>query len=281
MRLITKKNKLKNAIWKNRILYDSTCLVEHRRLSTSSLEHKKDHHKQTEITKTIFIKLVLLFALTYSFLSCNQEKKSNDLTTKSNEKNDTIIVKYKNELNNSYEVDFISKSYSYYWLVGNDTLDFSVNVSEYKEDSTLYLRIYHENPINFTTALTKINDCLPCIKEDFYLTKFKTLDFRDPIYYFDIVKEISIEYEKQYGQKIISYEKLNQFLLKSNLNKQIDNFVAQFDKKTKRYIIEKFQITDKKYIGNYMKKVNLTEYPEFVINGMGITIELESKSQNE
>src|SRR5690554_4199913 len=216
----------------------------------------------------IFINLALILSLTLGFISCNQEKKSNNQTAVSNEKTDTIIVKLKNELNKSYEVGFLSKSYSYYWLVGKDTLDFSVNAREYKKDSTFHLSIHHKKPIMFTIALTKMNECLPHIKEDFKLAKLNSLYFRDPIYYLDLVKELSREYEEQFGRKNISHEKLNDFLLKSNLNKHLDNFVSPIDKKIKRYSIEKFHLTNKKYFGEYLPNVDLIEYPEFAINGM-------------
>lgn len=119
-----------------------------------------DHHKLTEMKNAIFINLSLILSLTLGFISCNQQTKSNNQTALTNDKTDTIIVKHKNDLNKSYEVGFLSKSYSYYWLVGNDTLDFSVNAREYEKDSTLHLSIYHKKPIIFSTALTKINECL-------------------------------------------------------------------------------------------------------------------------
>jgi hypothetical protein len=227
--------------------------------------------------KTIFINLTLMATLTLSCISCNQETKSNSQTSVSNDKIDTIIVKHKNDLNKSYEVDFLSQSYSYYWLVGKDTLDFSVNAREYQKDSTLHLSLNHKKSINFSKALTKINECLPHIKEDFYLTKLNSLYFRDPIYYFDLVKELSTEYGKQFGQKNISYEKLNQFLLQSKQNKQLNNFVSPLDKKVKRYSIEKFHLTDKKYFSEYLPNVDLTEYPEIAINGMGLYIQIENE----
>jgi hypothetical protein len=203
--------------------------------------------------------------------------KTHNQTTLTDDKTDTIIVKHKNDLNKSYEVGFLSKSYSYYWLVGNDTLDFSINAREYEKDSTLNLSIHHKEPIFFTTALTKINECLPSIRKDFNLTKVNSLYFRDPIYYFDLIKELSSEYEKQFGRKNISYQTLNQFLLKSNLNQQLENFANPLNKKVKWYSIEKFHLTDKKYFSDYLPNVDLTEYPEFTINGMGLYIQLENE----
>ena len=112
-----------------------------------------NHNLQTEMKKVIFINLTLILSLTIGFISCNQETKSNNQTAVPNDKTDTIIVKHKNDLNKSYEVGLLSKSYSYYWLVGNDTLDFSVNAREYEKDSTLHLSIHHKKPIKTKTCV--------------------------------------------------------------------------------------------------------------------------------
>lgn len=236
-----------------------------------------DFQTDKKMNKNVLATLTFLFVVVIGWISCIQETKSKKQTEKTSDNIDTIIVKHKHELNNSYEVGFYSKSYSYYWLVGKDTLNFSVNAREYKKDSSLHLSIHHKKPILFTTALTKINACIPSIKEDFYISKLSSFYFRDPIFYFDLVKELSTEYEKQFGRKNISYEQLNQFLLNSNLNKQLVNFVKPLDKKIKRYSIEKFHLTDKKYFGDYLPNVDLTEYPEFAINGMGLSVQLEKK----
>lgn len=230
--------------------------------------------------KSILTTLTLLFITVIGCISCVQETKSNKQTEKSFVNLDTLIVKHKHELNKSYEVGFYSKSYSYYWLVGKDTLDFVVNATEYEKDSTLHLNIYHKQPILFTKALTKISECYPLIKEDFQLSKLNSFYFKEPIYYFDLAKELSTEYEKQFGRKRISYEKLNQFLLNSKLNKQLSNFVNPLNKKIIQYGIEKFHLMDKKYYGDYLPNINVKEYPEFIINGMGLHIQLENEKTN-
>lgn len=229
------------------------------------------------MSKIILATLSLLSVVVIILISCIQETKSNIQTEKAFDNIDTLIVKHKQELNRSYEVGFYSKSYSYYWLAGKDTLDFVLNATEYEKDSTLHLNIYHKRPVFFRTALTKINDCIPSIKEDFYMSKLNSFNFRDPIYYIDLAKDLSTEYERQFGRKNITYGKLNQFLLNSNLNKQLDNFVKPLDKKTKKYSIEKFYLIDKKHFGDYLLNVDLTGYPEFAINGMGLSVQLENK----
>lgn len=183
-------------------------------------------------------------------------------------------MKYEKELNKSYEVGFISKRFSYYWIAGRDTLDFSVNARQYEKDSTLHLHLNHKKPILFATALSIIKACLPKIKEDFDLTKLSSLSFRDPIYYFDIVSELSPAYEKQFGRKNISYDKLNDFLLQSNLNTQLQNFALPLNKEVRKYTIEKFHLTDKKYYRESLGDADLSAYPDFAINGMGLYVKL-------
>lgn len=223
--------------------------------------------------KTIlFIVSILILA------SCVQDKKTNTENQKSSiEISDTIIFKHKNTLNESYEVGFYSKSYSYYWLKGKDTLDLILNVTEFEKDSTLDLNIIHENPILFSAVLSEINKCLPLIKQDFDISKLSSICFKSPIYYLDLTKELSSEYEQNFGRRNISYSKLNQFLLKSSLTTRLNNFLNPLVKKTKRYHIEKFHLIDKKYYRKTMTKIDFTEFPEFSISGMDITVQLENK----
>lgn len=233
--------------------------------------------KQTKMDKTKCVRLTFFLTLVISFVSCNQETKSNGQREKFTEC-DAIIVKHKRELNNSYEVGFYSKAFSYYWLVGKDTLDFVVNATEHEKDSTLHLSIHHKKPILFTTALTKIKECLSLINEDFYLSKLTSFYFKDPIYYLDLAKKLSAEYEQQFGRKNINFEKQNQFLLGSKLNLQLNELVSTYNKETRRLGIEKFHLLDKKYFGEYLSEVNLTEYPEFTIHGMGLSVYLVNKN---
>lgn len=227
------------------------------------------------MNKNHFINQVLFFVIVIAFFSYSGETKSASKNEKTSNIIDTVIVKHKNELNKSYEVGFLSRSYSYYWIVGNDTLDFVVNATEYEKDSTLHLNVLHTKPLLFSTTLLKINECYPLIKQDFSLSKLKSFYFRDPIYYFDITKELSIEYEQQFGRKHINYEKLNLFILNSKLNKHLSKFLNPLNKKVKRYFIEKFHLMDKKYYSEYLSNIDLTEYAEFVIHGMGLYVELK------
>ena len=80
---------------------------------------------------------------------------------------DTIIIKQRNVFNQLWQTDFYSKSYSYYWLVGKDTLGFVLRINEYKNDTTFSLRVFHKEPVLFTTILEKIEECIPLIEEDF------------------------------------------------------------------------------------------------------------------
>ena len=219
-----------------------------------------------------------IFTIILIFLtSCSQDKKADLENAKPLEKIvDTIIVKHQNDLNKSYEVGLYSKSYSYNWLLGIDTLDFVLHATEYEKDSTLHLYLHHKKPILFTTLLENINRCLPMIKNDFDIKKFSSIYFNSPIYYWDLTKELSDEYEQKFGRKNISYAKLNDFLLNSSLNTRLDNFLKPLDKKVKRYTIEKFHLMDKKYFGYYLPNIDLKNYPEFTIEGMGIAVQLEN-----
>lgn len=225
-------------------------------------------------------KLIFLLIMMFGLGACVRETKSNSRATETSDNmQDTVIVKQKNALNSSHEVDFLAKSYSYYWLVGKDTLDLIIYTREYVKDSTVHLSIHNVGPVLFSTVLAKINKCYPIIQEDFDLSKLHSLNFEAPIYYLDLVSELSSEYERQFGRKRISHKKLNRFLLNSKLNEQLSNLVNPLEKSVKNYSIEKFHLTEKEHFESYLPNVDLTEYPEFAIDGMSLYVQLEDKKE--
>jgi hypothetical protein len=188
---------------------------------------------------------------------------------------DTLMVKHKNILDESA---WYSKSYSYYWLVEEDTLNFVLHVTEWKNDSTLHLRLFHKKPILFTEALGRIEMCLPLITEDFNISKFSSFHFMEPIFYFDLAMELSNEYEQEFGQKRVNYRKLNEFLLRSSSSTQLNHFLNPLNKKVRWYGFEKFHLIDKENFKEYLPNIDFTEYPEFTLNAHnGMSVNLENK----
>ena len=219
--------------------------------------------------------VIIILAAAVVSIGCGQTTKNQTETTSDTiDILDTVIIKHKNILN---ETSIFSKTYSYYWLVGKDTLDFIVYASEWKSDSALWLRLFHKKPMLFSDALSKIDMCLPLIKEDFDVSKFKHIHFNPPIYYLDVAKKLSNEYEQKFGRKNVSYERFVQFLLQSSLNLQLNDFFKSLDKKVKHYGFEKFFLIDKKYYEGYLPNTDFTEYPEFTFNAhTGISVSLEN-----
>lgn len=217
---------------------------------------------------------IVPFILTLILLSCNNSKQTEETKDSSTAEitQDTVLVKIENELNKSYEIGFYSKSYTYCWTVGQDTLDFKIGLTEYVSNSSVQLRIFNRQPILFSTAIDKVNECLPLIRENFELENLSSLQLEPPILYKDLTTELSQDYQYQFGHKNIGYDKLNEFLMNSWLEQKIEKFLDQFGKTTKRYRIEKFHLLDKEYYSEYMPNSDLNEYPEFSIHGMGISV---------
>lgn len=150
------------------------------------------------------MKLIIILIISIGPASCIQTPKPNAQNVETSEhRSGTLIVKHENILNKSYEIGFYSKSFSYYWLAGKDTLDFTLKTTEYEKDSTIYISVQHTKPILFTSALAKINECYPPIKEDFDISKLNSFYFKPPVYYPDLAKKLSIEYEQKFGQKVL------------------------------------------------------------------------------
>jgi hypothetical protein len=221
------------------------------------------------------MKQIIPFIILLTLLSCNnskQTKETNDSSTSEITK-DTVLVEIENKIDKSYEIGFYSKSYTYCWIVGQDTLDLKIGVTEYVRDSSIQISAFSRQPILFNTVLNKINECLPVIQKNFELENLQSLYFPSPpIFYKDLTTELSKDYKSQFGEKNISYEQLNEFLMNSWIEERISKFLVQFGKTTRRYGIEKFHLLDKEYYGEYIPNSDFNEYPEFSINGMGISV---------
>ncbi len=220
------------------------------------------------------MKQIIAFIFTLTLLSCNNSKQTKETTEAEAVElsQDTVLVKIKNEIDESYEIGFYSKSYTYCWTVGKDTLDFKIGLTEYVSDSSVQLRIFNRQPILFATAIAKVNESLLLIRENFKLENLKAIYFEPPIYYKDLTTELTQDYKNQFGQKNITYERLNEFLMSSWLEQKIEKFLNQFGKTTRRYGIEKFHLLDKEYYNEYIPNSDLKEYPEFSLHGMGVSI---------
>ena len=221
------------------------------------------------------MRLLFMFFFILTVMSCKEGSNSKILEVPVNAKNnrDTVIVKNKNDIHDSYDDDFLSKKYSYYWVTANDTLDFGISATEYK-DSSLHLGVRHKRPILFSSALKRIGDCMKIIQEDFNISNLSSFYFKSPIYYSDLSYELSKEYDQTFGRKIVDYQKQNQFLLKSEFNIRLNTFLYPIGKKVSGYGIEKFQLLNKEDYNIYLKDIDLNIYPDFIINGMGISIRL-------
>jgi len=221
-------------------------------------------------------KIIILSVFALIASSCGQTtRKQTETAIDIQDIQNMFIVKHKRILNKS-DSTWYFKSYSYYWLVGKDTLDFNLSITE-RKDGTLFLRLSHRERILFTDALGKIDASLPLMKEDFDLSKLISFQFMEPIFYFDLAKKLSSEYKQEFGRKIVGYTKLNDFLLASSLTSQLNHFFSPLNKRVKRYGMEKFGLLEKKYYKEYLPNVDFTEYPDFTINGMGVYVQLENQ----
>ena len=206
--------------------------------------------------------------------SCNNSRKPKDVDCIKNEHNhvDTLLIKIESKIDNSYEIDLYSRKVFYSWVSDKDTLDFSVGLTEYARDSTISIRFYHDEPILFSDALDKLNDCYLHMKEDFKMDRLNYLYLKPPIFYKDLNSELSKSYKSQFGTKNIKYQKLNEFLMESWLEERVSDFLKPYGKTTRRYGIEKFHLLEKDYYDEYIPDSDMNDYPSFSIHGMGLSI---------
>lgn len=187
-------------------------------------------------------------------------------------KQDTTIIDNENILDESNGRRFYAKSYSYYWVAGKDTLDFQLLVTEHEANGAVGISIIHNNPVTFEVALERLNACFGLIGLHFELSHLTLLYFRSPTRYADLSKELSHAFTKKFGAKHIGYQRLNQFLLASDITSRLDRLLAPLDKKVQRYGIEKFHLMKKENYPFYQPDAVLADYAERIIDGMSIAV---------
>lgn len=219
------------------------------------------------------MKILPLICCIYLFCSCSDNREAENKQT--NKKPDTVIVKIPRQLT-QWDTGHVIKSYSCFWIAGKDTSDLTALVSEWKPDSSIHITLNHRKPMLFSILLSKFNDVIPEIEKEFNVSRLRSVSFELPIYYLDLSKVLSAEYEKRFGQKNVSYEKLDDFLLTSTLNTQLNNILRPLDKRVEFIRTEKFHILLKKNYNEYLYNMDFSDYPEFVINGhLGMTAYLK------
>ena len=127
--------------------------------------------------------------------------------------------------------------------------------------------------------MTQIIESLPIIHEDFNTSKLKSLYFKSPIYYKDLLNNLTEEYEQKFGEETVDYRRLNEFLLQAKLSEMLNNLLNKMDKEVQAYSIEKFRLLSKENYNSYISNENLTAYPEYSIHGMGIYVRIKEKEE--
>lgn len=221
------------------------------------------------------MKPFLLILILFGLFSCKEGKNSKAIATTNPKPNsDTTIVKSQNKIDSSYGRQTLSKSYTYYWLTGGDTLDFQLFAHEY-HDTSLSISISHKkSPMLFEVALQRIIACLDVMKEDFTLSKLQYISTFSPMYYPDLSKQIAYGYEQRFGRRAVSYEMLNEFMLKTDVNNMLNTFLQPVKKKVRSYGIEKFHVLEKEQFRSYLPIADVSAYPDFVFHGGGFSIRL-------
>jgi len=215
----------------------------------------------------VYFKITVFIFILFSVYSCTKNKDVIQL------EDNTTLVKKNIELS-GFLSDFYSRAYSYHWIKDKDTLDFSINIYERKKDSTSTLSLINVTPMLFDVLIDKTTACIPLIQKDFDFYKINTLYFKSPLYFPDLARDLTLEYEEKFERAVIEKQELDQFLLKSALNTHLSTILKPLHKKAKRYTIEKFDITDKANYQHFLPEINPDEYPEFSLNGTGVYVRL-------
>lgn len=219
--------------------------------------------------------ILTLFLL--SFVCCGNKAQTSQNPEPAT--SDTIINKVYPEFT-KFDSILNAKVIRYFWLTDNDTLDFSLRISQSK-DSSVSIYFLHENTMLFAEAMRLFNECLPTIQQDFDLSKTDGLALKTPVYYPDLVSELATEYNKKHETKKLRYADFVDFLTKTSLTATLNEFFKTFNVEVKRYNIEKFHFVEKENYEKYFPDISpdiLKNYPEMIFDGLNyLSVELKTK----
>lgn len=230
----------------------------------------------------------MLFALTtLLFLSCH---KPIDKEENLKQKMDTLMVVEKSERVYEQEiydlvqnVDYpILKTYTYYWVVGKDTLDFSINVSEEGDGTIIYVYRFNKSGdayrkrMSIYFLLKKIKEIMPSLKEGkFDMNRLYAISFEDPSVFTDLSNELSNAYQK-YPKGSFHREKLNELMQNTKFHKELNHLLSPWDKKVAHYSIEKLHIIGRKQMQDNFIEIDTTKIPQDIIAGNGFYINVKN-----
>jgi len=160
-----------------------------------------------------------------------------------------------------------TKAKWYYWVKDKDTTNFKFRLSELKVDSLVQIVLEVKSPIEFKICLDSLNSIFLTVEKDFNLNKINDIYIGQTIYYPDLTKEFSNEYENQFGKKHISHEKINILLKKLPITEKLNSINSKYNVKVSTFGIEKFGIIEKKNFRIFPENYDFSDYPDFSIEG--------------
>lgn len=222
-----------------------------------------------------FLKSLIIFS--FCFAACGEPSSSSESQTESATKHSVLVkVFHKDEPN---QISNYSAPISYHWVVGTDTLDFAIYVSEHLQDKTLHLSYSHKLPILLQDAAVRTARILPIINEDFGGKSIKSLYLKTPVYYLDLATNLYDIYQAEYKDKSITQPEEQAFFEKSLLHEFMVGLGAHTQMRPISYSLEKFHVMKKAGYSSYLPDTNLDDYPEFTIGGIGLHIFFEEIKQ--
>lgn len=206
--------------------------------------------------------LLLIFLIVLTSCNKNKETKQTNEPPKKEWK-----LNIEDEKLVGFSEDAFTKVKWFYWVKDQDTTSYKFRIAELKNDSLVSVAIEVEKQIDFKTCLDSLNALFPIIEKEFDLKNLYSLDIGQTIYYPDFAKEISSQFDKNFGKKITSHKKFNEMMMQTPITKNINSIIGKYNKKINSYSVEKFGLLEKSSFGYLIKDADFSDYPDFIIEG--------------
>jgi len=194
------------------------------------------------------MKNIFYFLSIFIFITCGKEKIEN-----SNIENvrDSIVVKKKIPLDFNNKILF-KKTISYTLVLGKDTSDFQIFVSQAKKNQdisiyTVYNLKKEKSEKLYVQRLKELKYLLKVVNNDFNLNYLSSLYLGRLIYNGDIALTIMKLYNVKFGKNsnVLSPDKISDLILESKLTDDINSILSQYSKKISDVGLEKITFVPK------------------------------------
>jgi hypothetical protein len=215
---------------------------------------------------------ILVFFLL--FLSCTKQNKNKTGTYSSDIETQDTLIASKTITGEPAGSAYLKRAVEYFVVVKNDTSGFMPVFIESKEKSAVSIDLnlpYTNKTETYAQRMSELKLILPIASKEFDFDSLRSLSIGRLILTGDLAVEITKQYKSRFGEneKLTSsdYGRIMEFLLETNLTKDLNELLEPYSLTVEKIIIEKaFFTTKDDLIKNSNTAEDTLEIPDKILD---------------